>query len=108
MQVKCVKIDMFGRVLAEYASFSEAARKNFMDRHCVSERCMRRILKEFEAGGFSFRIAGDEEVGYPQPVTKMKDHPCADCGGNVETAQAKYCPKCRARRQKERWNTRRS
>lgn len=49
------KIGPDGEVLDLYISVQEAAKKSFVSRKCVTDRCMKRIKDPFKAFGFSFR-----------------------------------------------------
>lgn len=48
------KVDKYGNVLEVYRSCTEAAKKNFMDKKSVSDRCLGKIKSAME-DGFSFR-----------------------------------------------------
>lgn len=49
------KIGPNGEILDLYVSVAEAAKKNFVSKSCVIDRCMNRRKNPFKSFGFSFR-----------------------------------------------------
>lgn len=50
-----VKIDESGEIIACYSSAREAGRANYITGQAVTDRCNRRVKKEFALDGFSYR-----------------------------------------------------
>lgn len=80
-----VKINRNYEVVERYRSFPETMRKENLSWNFIDNRCKRKIAREFEPIGYSFRYANDAciKTSHAPKDKRYREIAQMDLGGNV-------------------------
>ena len=59
---RVVKVDRDGRILAEYRSAREAARKNYLSTNTVVNRCLGKVKEPYRLDGCDYKYKEEEHA----------------------------------------------